>query len=1095
MNYSSAEHPIGRPINIPLRSSDYLFDLPFHSPTQASPGGHWGNKDAVNYLACGNSFPAALDVTPSIGWFTEAESMCSPYTPSSPDPHDTRHYFMPDQPVSSVFSPRLDVMFESNALVSTKDHNTSGVLDDIVLHGSFHETAYIWADVMIRSRSSAGPVNRQSLIVDTGSSLTTFPCKTRCLEGLCPSHEHHIDPPQSIDHIHGYAVPCSPSCRSCLVSKSAIRRNLAGGVSAAGNYCRNVLNEFTSEAHQSPKNSISTSRKITQGNLYPNGSRIASFRNSYRQPSDFVNSPWVQSSVIEDIFKSRSRNNMLNHYFWSLMPGRSTQQAVDMTSFDMVQRRPLVTPFSLESGNSILKNNLDKLYNSYYSSGVQSLSQSEVNLRSRMFDNELNQWLSRTTDINFGSVDDYLFMQKSNLWRWQKDIGLSFVNLVDMKKLPICLIEDPHGGPLLRVDRDTNTLIIETEQPPLLADSICAFEVAYMEGSKLRGSFRVGDIEVGVKEVGETTIQGDDDKKMHFPIVHGCTSLETHLFLDQLATGIMGLEPWPYYPVETTMASVTRRSSSFEKSHGIGSAFHLCFSGQGGLMRLHYPFTELGDRSLRANDPLRLLTGATTLLEAMLKHDRLEAVKDPYFTSSPPQRGRFAIPEGYSEVGSHERERQNEGHQGPEALTMFVVSEVTRSRPSYTLGLFRLHFEIDGNYEMNILPYNKPDFEGIVKLPETLPESMEVNTIYKKMKIRGMPSLNEKLKTARSKMNNLISSVINNEDLLKDEFLSSPILVDSGTTMTHFPVALYQVVLDGIDGIVRRSINTHQSSGARRLSVQHQESPLPVFVSPDPLIDLTTVADEDIWRATSNVPVSEWSSQDSKMAEGVSYVVPRSVIKDWDEIHTFGEANYALMHDEVPQPSAARRYRSEKVTTDRSEPARGDHPLNLGDRNLQTSPEVSSDVVLHRNEGQACWFLPTGRANLDYFPVLTFEFVGGVIKRWFPEQYTYAKSEKWRCMTISSTTTDLMQLGMSFFIDEDIGFHTRRQEGAVEEFSSYLYPPYRNSASWLATLRRATVHGRSGMGSGPEAVVGISMNPSICPRVGLRQKQVESEAT
>nr|PIM05379.1 eukaryotic aspartyl protease superfamily protein [Toxoplasma gondii COUG] len=73
-------------------------------------------------------------------------------------------------------------------------------------YGNIHQTAYYFADVVVGTPA----VQRQSLILDTGSSVLAFPCTS------CKSCGRHMDPPFDCSSSSTCkSVPCSSTCTHC----------------------------------------------------------------------------------------------------------------------------------------------------------------------------------------------------------------------------------------------------------------------------------------------------------------------------------------------------------------------------------------------------------------------------------------------------------------------------------------------------------------------------------------------------------------------------------------------------------------------------------------------------------------------------------------------------------------------------------------------------------------------------------------------------------------------------------------------------------------------------------------------------------------
>ena len=140
-----------------------------------------------------------------------------------------------------------------------------------------------------------------------------------------------------------------------------------------------------------------------------------------------------------------------------------------------------------------------------------------------------------------------------------------------------------HLNKYYEIDDDSKIISCSSEKCSLVSKKCssnqCSFHISYMEGSKLNGFFVNEDVYF------ETLINNKDnlnetndikltDKFYNIPI--GCTTEETHLFKNQLADGIMGLNNNP-----RSFISMLYKTKVIKKD-----LFTLCLSQEGGYFSI-----------------------------------------------------------------------------------------------------------------------------------------------------------------------------------------------------------------------------------------------------------------------------------------------------------------------------------------------------------------------------------------------------------------------------------------------------------------------------------------------------------------------------
>ena len=98
-----------------------------------------------------------------------------------------------------------------------------------------------------------------------------------------------------------------------------------------------------------------------------------------------------------------------------------------------------------------------------------------------------------------------------------------------------------HLNPLYEIDNDSNIIKCNTDQCRIVPSSTCldhkcGFSISYSEGSELEGFFTIQKIYL------EMIDKTPNITTNSFKVPIGCTTKETHLFTNQLADGIMGLD-------------------------------------------------------------------------------------------------------------------------------------------------------------------------------------------------------------------------------------------------------------------------------------------------------------------------------------------------------------------------------------------------------------------------------------------------------------------------------------------------------------------------------------------------------------------------
>jgi len=304
-----------------------------------------------------------------------------------------------------------------------------------------------------------------------------------------------------------------------------------------------------------------------------------------------------------------------------------------------------------------------------------------------------------------------------------------------------------------------------------------------------------------------------------------------------------------------------------------------------------------------------------------------------------------------------------------------------------------------------------------------------------------------------------------------------PVILDSGTTLTHFPRLILDQLIELIDSAVSDNRPTISQNDNRRslqggilINRHERATAIPVILMEDEELDIT----EEFHKINTNISHSDMPTEEGDMNSLHNLLRTTSD----NELMLKARMRWELSKSkEYPQRSAKRRTRRRRQSSSSYDERREI-------RSLQESSGIRSKS---NSKGQVCWYLPYGRADLELFPILELTFIGGAVRRWHPEQYTYLKTERWRCLTISrGNDKDTFQLGMSFFIDQDIGFHISVEKEKEDERTN-LNKEYREGALLMAALRRTLPEGEKNMGkSGPEALVWVTMRPAICPRYPTR---------
>jgi hypothetical protein len=93
-------------------------------------------------------------------------------------------------------------------LLLARANHRPGQIEQARLYGNIDEYAYYFVNLLVGSPLA----QRVSPIIDTGSSVTAFPC-VQC--GAACGHDYHIDPPFDFARSSSAAwVPCA-GCSRC----------------------------------------------------------------------------------------------------------------------------------------------------------------------------------------------------------------------------------------------------------------------------------------------------------------------------------------------------------------------------------------------------------------------------------------------------------------------------------------------------------------------------------------------------------------------------------------------------------------------------------------------------------------------------------------------------------------------------------------------------------------------------------------------------------------------------------------------------------------------------------------------------------------
>ncbi|KAL7066676.1 eukaryotic aspartyl protease family protein [Cryptosporidium serpentis] len=307
------------------------------------------------------------------------------------------------------------------------------------------------------------------------------------------------------------------------------------------------------------------------------------------------------------------------------------------------------------------------------------------------------------------------------------------------------------------------------------------------------------------------------------------------------------------------------------------------------------------------------------------------------------------------------------------------------------------------------------------------------------------------------------------------------IIVDSGTTLTYFPVPIFNQIIKGINDNIAASEKSQYSPWRKlvetgssllqftglinenKYALNQDLSIKPITIFPGELPGAALLRKRVFLRNLSIIQnfADLDSSKNEEINKGKSKnlgdkntTIFESVVNQEEDIDERGKVKIedrTNLYSNETGSSFEKKSNSENFTIKNNT----SETSNFNSSNA-IEPLVSR-IMLETTRGEKCWRLDNIE-EMHRFPTLTLHFSRNVSVKWEPQQYLYQKYRNTYCLGFDSDRVGNVFLGSSFFLDKDVILDIENSRAAfVQAKCPRIADARRTSTAEMAQLLNGTL--------------------------------------
>ncbi|OII74168.1 aspartyl protease family protein [Cryptosporidium andersoni] len=305
------------------------------------------------------------------------------------------------------------------------------------------------------------------------------------------------------------------------------------------------------------------------------------------------------------------------------------------------------------------------------------------------------------------------------------------------------------------------------------------------------------------------------------------------------------------------------------------------------------------------------------------------------------------------------------------------------------------------------------------------------------------------------------------------------IIVDSGTTLTYFPVPIFNQIIKGINDNIATSGKSQYSPWRKLVETGSSLLQFAGLINENKYVLNQDLSIKSITIFPGEVPgaallrkrvfvrnlsiIQNLVDLDSSKSEEINKDRPKNL----------GDRNTTVFESVVNQEEDIERGKVkiedgthlyskigssfEKKSNSESSTIRNNTSETSNFNSSNTIEPLVSRIMLETTRGEKCWRL-NNIEEMHRFPTLTLHFSRNVNVKWEPQQYLYQKYRNTYCLGFDSDRVGNIFLGSSFFLDKDVILDIENSRAAfVQAKCPRIADARRTSTAEMAQLLNGTL--------------------------------------